>query len=89
MLKRIYVWIYNINNWKKAIINDLLADYLSICLPFGDKFVDGKMNYIFIYYYQFTMKTKHLCVALILSLLAFQACTTDDVSFTEDSGPDD
>ena len=35
------------------------------------------------------MKTKHLCVALILSLLAFQACTTDDVSFTEDSGPDD
>lgn len=35
------------------------------------------------------MKTKHLCVAFILSLLAFQACTTDDVSFTEDSGPDD
>ena len=34
------------------------------------------------------MKTKHLCVAFILSLLAFQACTTDDVSFTEDSGPD-
>lgn len=26
------------------------------------------------------MKTKHLCVAFILSLLAFQACTTDDVS---------
>ncbi len=35
------------------------------------------------------MKTKHLCVAFILSLLAFQACTTDDVSFTEDSGPGD
>ena len=35
------------------------------------------------------MKTKHLCIVFILSLLAFQACTTDDVSFTEDSGPDD
>ena len=44
MLKRTFVLKNNINNWKKAIINDLLADYLSICLPFGDKFVDGKMN---------------------------------------------
>ena len=44
MLKRIFVLQNNINNWKKAIINDLLADYLSICLPLEDKFVDGKMS---------------------------------------------
>lgn len=35
------------------------------------------------------MKTKNLCFAFILSLLAFQACTTDDVSLTENNGPGD
>lgn len=44
MLKRTFVLKNDINNRKKAIINDLFVDYLSICLPFGDKFVDGKMN---------------------------------------------
>lgn len=35
------------------------------------------------------MKTKNLCIAFILSLLAFQACTTDDVSLTGTEGPGD
>ena len=35
------------------------------------------------------MKTKNLCFAFILSLLAFQTCTTDDVSLTENNGPGD